>query len=152
MRYNSTRVASPPPSLQCDPDARPCSLPTFTWRRQTPLSIQSVVSINKYSEDGNDASKPFLIPYELQQRTLGWEPWSSGYGKRLMLQRSWVRILATYTGWTFFTNICCKNCNDVISTCFSTLEYTLGLVIVITSCFAKKNLSWKLIGSISCPS
>ena len=33
----------------------------------------------------------------------GQEPWSSGYGRRLMLQRSWVWILAPYTGWTFFT-------------------------------------------------
>ena len=38
-------------------------------------------------------------------------PWSSGYGRRLMFQRSWVRIPLPYTGWTFFTFICCKNCN-----------------------------------------
>ena len=43
---------------------------------------------------------------------LGQEPWSSGYGKRLTFRRSWVRIPALYTGWTFFTYICCKNCND----------------------------------------
>ena len=38
--------------------------------------------------------------------------WSSGYGRRLMFQRSWVRIPAPDTGWTwhFFTLICCKNC------------------------------------------
>ena len=36
--------------------------------------------------------------------------WSSGYGRRLMFQRSWVQIPAPYTGWTFFTFICCKNC------------------------------------------
>ena len=42
--------------------------------------------------------------------TLGREPWSSGYGRRLMFRRSWVRIPALYTGWTwvFFTLICCK--------------------------------------------
>ena len=28
------------------------------------------------------------------------ELWSSGYGRRLMIQRSWVRIPALYTGWT----------------------------------------------------
>ena len=27
-----------------------------------------------------------------------------------MFQRLWVRIPAPYTGWTFFTFICCKNC------------------------------------------
>ena len=26
--------------------------------------------------------------------------WSSGYGRRLMFQRSWVRILVPDTGWT----------------------------------------------------
>ena len=36
---------------------------------------------------------------------VGWEPWSCGYGRRLMFQRSWVRIPALYTGWTFFTYI-----------------------------------------------
>ena len=33
---------------------------------------------------------------------LGREPWSSGYGRRLTFQRSWVRIPALHTGWTFF--------------------------------------------------
>ena len=37
------------------------------------------------------------------------KPWSSGYGKRLTFRRSWVRIPAPYTGWAFFTYICCKN-------------------------------------------
>ena len=41
------------------------------------------------------------------------EPWSSGYGWRLMFERLWVRILAPYTGWTFFTLICCKNCINI---------------------------------------
>ena len=41
------------------------------------------------------------------------EPWSSGYGKRLMFLMSWVRIPAPYTGWTFFHIIFCKICNDV---------------------------------------
>ena len=35
---------------------------------------------------------------------------SSGYGRKLMFRRLWVRIPALYTGWTFFTYICCKNC------------------------------------------
>ena len=44
---------------------------------------------------------------------LGQDPWSSGYGKRLTFGRSLVRFPAPYTGWTFFTFICCKNCDDV---------------------------------------
>ena len=39
------------------------------------------------------------------------EPWSSGYGRRLMFRRLWVRIPSLYTGWTFFIFTCCKNCN-----------------------------------------
>ena len=31
----------------------------------------------------------------------GREPWYSGYGRRLMFERSWVQILAPYTGWTW---------------------------------------------------
>ena len=38
----------------------------------------------------------------------GREPWSSGYGRRLMFQKSWVQIRAPYAGWPFFTFICCK--------------------------------------------
>ena len=39
------------------------------------------------------------------------ESWCSGYGRRLMFQRLWVRNPEPYTGWTFFIFICCKNCN-----------------------------------------
>ena len=30
----------------------------------------------------------------------GREPWSNGYGRRLVFRRSWVRNPAPYTGWT----------------------------------------------------
>ena len=43
--------------------------------------------------------------------------WSSGYGWRIMLERSWVRIPVPYTWWTFphfFTLICCKNCIECL--------------------------------------
>ena len=41
---------------------------------------------------------------------VGREPWSSCYGRWLMIKRSSVWILALYTRWTwhFFTLICCK--------------------------------------------
>ena len=47
-------------------------------------------------------------PFDL----IGWEPWSTGYGRWLMFERSRVWIPAPYTGWWwhFFTLICCKNC------------------------------------------
>ena len=41
----------------------------------------------------------------------GREPWSGGYGRRLVFQRLCVQIKAPYTGWTFFSYICCKNCD-----------------------------------------
>ena len=33
--------------------------------------------------------------------------WSSGNGRRLVFQRSWVQIPVPYSGRTFFTFICC---------------------------------------------
>ena len=48
-----------------------------------------------------------------KQFILRQELWSSGYGWRLMFQRSWVWIPAPYPGWTIFHIFCCKNCNDV---------------------------------------
>ena len=36
------------------------------------------------------------------------EPWSTGYGMRLKLRMSWVRIHALHTGWIFFhINLLC---------------------------------------------
>ena len=37
------------------------------------------------------------------------EPWSSGYGRQLMIARLWVQILENWMDITFFTVICCKN-------------------------------------------
>ena len=36
-----------------------------------------------------------------------WEPWYSGYGRRLTSERSWVRIPAT-SDWPFFTFVGCQ--------------------------------------------
>ena len=42
------------------------------------------------------------------------EPWCSGYGRRLVLWRPWVRIPAPYTEWTFFhIRLLVENCIDV---------------------------------------
>ena len=40
---------------------------------------------------------------------LGWEPWSSGYGRRLVFQRLQLRIPALDVGLPFFISISCKN-------------------------------------------
>ena len=55
---------------------------------------------------GDIFAKNMLLNFaELKNIKVGREPWSSSYGKRLMFQRSWVRIPAPYTEWTFF-HIC----------------------------------------------
>ena len=55
--------------------------------------------------------KIIRIRRKVKLHLLGQEPWSSGFGRRLISWRSWVQIPAQYTGWTFFTYICCKNCS-----------------------------------------
>ena len=40
----------------------------------------------------------------------GWEPWSSGYRRRLIIRRLRVRIPAPDTRWTFLILIYCKIC------------------------------------------
>ena len=35
------------------------------------------------------------------KKNKGREPWSSGYGRRFMFHRLWVRIPAPYTEWIF---------------------------------------------------
>ena len=69
--------------------------------------------------------------------TLGREPSSSGYGKRLTFWRSWVQIPVPYTGWTFFTYICCQNCNVVCLKRPKINKKEAGI-----GPFLKKNLCW----------
>ena len=60
-----------------------------------------------------------------------------------MFQWLWVRILAPYTGWIFFTYIFCKNCNDV---CLKRPKYTKkgrGWPI-----FFKKSITIQLVSSL----
>ena len=52
-----------------------------------------------------------LSVWLMKEDSKGREPWSSGYGRRLMFQRSWVWIPAPYTGWIFFHIYLLKNCN-----------------------------------------
>ena len=58
----------------------------------------------------------------------GREPWSSGYGRRLISRRSWVQIPAQYTGWKFFTYMCCKNCNDVCLNRAKTIKHIFNFL------------------------
>ena len=63
---------------------------------------------------------------------VGWEPWSSGYGRRLISRRLWVRIPAPYTGWTIFTYICCKNYNDCVKRRKSTKRLEMAHFLIKT--------------------
>ena len=52
---------------------------------------------------------PSLAFYNFVNTTayhFGRQPWARGYGRGLMFWRSWVQILAPYTGWTFFSHLC----------------------------------------------
>ena len=64
---------------------------------------------------GADSSKQRVIErfirFEPRTPVLGWEPWSSGYVRRLTSKRSWVQIPAPGTGWSLFHIYCYKNCN-----------------------------------------
>ena len=56
-------------------------------------------------------SHTYMTAMPTCQPYLGWEVWSSATGRKLMLKWSWVRIPAPDTRWTFFTPLCCRNCN-----------------------------------------
>ena len=64
------------------------------------MIVPKLIQLIPKKEKGNEGHK-----YKLKKKS-----WSSGYWRQLMFERSWVQILAPYTGWTFFKLICCKNC------------------------------------------
>ena len=77
-----------------------------TFRNETSLLCICPKSVWKQTDiTWNDLPKHV-------QKTRKNLPWFSGYGRRLMYNRSWVRIPAPWTGWTwhFFSLICCSNC------------------------------------------
>ena len=43
-----------------------------------------------------------IVVDQVTDDPVGREPWSSGYGRRLVFKRLWVQIPALYTGWKFF--------------------------------------------------
>ena len=74
----------------------------------------------------------FILIRSVKVFLYGREPWSNGYGRRLMFQRSWVRIPGAvyWMDMTFFTLICCKNCSGHI-------------LFNLTSLFEKTKNKWK---------
>ena len=49
-----------------------------------------------------------MVLVRSNDKSRGWKPWSSGYGKRLTFKRSLVRIPVPDTGRAFFTYIVVK--------------------------------------------
>ena len=49
----------------------------------------------------NGQKRPIFEKTKQKIEVLGREPWSSGYGRRLMFERSRVWIPAAYIGWTW---------------------------------------------------
>ena len=79
---------------------------SWTWvsshnhwtRAPTMVHFRSIVGLylNKVVPD------KFRVDKVTLNTVVQWrEPWYSGYGRRLTWQRSWVRILAPYTGYLF---------------------------------------------------
>ena len=57
----------------------------------------------------------FVVPKNMyNNRLTGWEPWSSGWRRRLTFWRFWVQIPFRLLDGHFFTLICCKICNTCL--------------------------------------
>ena len=94
----------------------PTSTTLFTFGN-CPMLWQLSLNTSAYFHCLNSPSQPFipflyywLFTYSQHYRhkfsltisVCGREPWSSGYGRRLTLWRSWVRIPVPYTRWILF--------------------------------------------------
>ena len=73
------------------------SLPKLPTIREATLLIKKAVLSTPHWLRMHPLEGLITIPQKNQ--SLGREPWSSGYGRRLMFERLWVRIPAPYTGW-----------------------------------------------------
>ena len=63
------------------------------------------VTIGQTSTETGSGRQEIGNPRRTARRSQNWkgkESWSSGYGRRLMFQRSWLRIPVLNTGCTFF--------------------------------------------------
>ena len=72
----------------------------------------AVIVIFVDAKDENKQKRPGMAFFKkrITKILISWAGvWSSGYGRQLMFERSWVQNPAPYTGWTFFTLIHCKN-------------------------------------------
>ena len=90
----------------------------LTPLRKVPKNVGDLAKLNvaqsaKIAQSGHNGSTVhrWVARCQLKNGTIaGREPWSSGYGRRLVFKMSWVQIPAWDSGWTFFILICCQNC------------------------------------------
>ena len=81
-----------------------------SWRKKS-LIAYFLTELSRTSEKKpRNESAPAAVAAIGKTKQIDCQPWSSGYGRRLIFWSLWDRIPAPYTGWTFFTHICCKNC------------------------------------------
>ena len=92
-----------------------------------------LIKLNFYLRPRPWSSHSILnLSYSGKQKFIGREPWSSGYGRRLISLRLWFQIQAPFTVWTFFhLPICCKICNVCLKRrkkrpCLAHLKGSLG--------------------------
>ena len=98
------------PKLIKSPNLVTLSRNIRSWNFSPPL-IQFIDQLYCYSLTTVNWNVDVIVCH-LTIKMLGGEPWSSGYGRRLKFQRSWVWIPAPYTGWTWHFShwFVVKNC------------------------------------------
>ena len=111
-----------------------CTLKTIFWP-----SLLVLFKIRSLKSD-DDAAAAVIIP--LSRR----EPWSCGYERRLMFQRSWVQIQAPYTGWTFLHFFVVKIVMCVWNDKNRLKEAGIGpfLIIPLSTCRRMKSFNCKI--------
>ena len=78
----------------------------FYWRNRSLLNLLPTLNVIFV---GWNYPYPIALA-EIRIPSIQFEHLSSGYGKRLLFKRWWVRITAPDFEYTFFTKFICKNC------------------------------------------
>ena len=117
----------------------------FVWRPSHELKSNFFAKTFKLDDrvsicSDDDAAAAVIIP--LSRR----EPWSCGYERRLMFQRSWVQIQAPYTGWTFLHFFVVKIVMCVWNDKNRLKEAGIGpfLIIPLSTCRRMKSFNCKI--------
>ena len=77
-------------------------------KQSRPTTFNEIKSWPPKRSSRGDSKCPILVRRHLQWKRFSNPDISCSHGRRLIIKRSWVRISAPDTGWTFFSLICCK--------------------------------------------